>query len=125
MLCTDLVGWASPRRTFFSPASQRGRGEAKSMVNQAAEWSVSPCRCPQVAGATEQDGDSLARHRNDTPLSPSLSLSLSLSAAEVALAAVKMEDNGMGVSNLWQAAKRPDSLVVLQHSALLSRGGQR
>ncbi|KAL7794104.1 hypothetical protein V8C43DRAFT_281109 [Trichoderma afarasin] len=56
----------------------------------------------------------------------SISLSLfSLSAAEVALAAVKMEDNGMGVSNLWQAAKRPDSLVVLQHSALLSRGGQR
>lgn len=51
------------------------------MVHQDAEWPVSPCRCPQAAGATEQDGESLARHRLDTPLSPSLSLS----AAEVAL----------------------------------------
>lgn len=56
----------------------------------------------------------------------SLSIFLSLSAAEVARSSGEdVEDNGMGVSNLWQAAKRPDSLVVLQHSALLSRGGQR
>lgn len=45
------------------------------MVNQDAEWPGSPCRCSQVAGATEQYGESLARHRHDTPLSPSFSLS--------------------------------------------------